>query len=148
MRKKSNNANIIGIVVLLLGILPLVFSGMKVVSYNVILGTIELTGFEAAFGTDDIDANFLVMLGYILPLISGILALIAALSKDLRRLLNFLAMAGFVASAILLFMIPQLLAWNLGDVITIKPKMLDGVIFAVIPSILGAIIQTFLLIKK
>lgn len=147
MKKSMSVTAIVGFAALVLGILPLVFAGMKVVSYNLLLTTVEVNGFDAAFGTEDTEANVMVMLAYLLPLAGGVLALLASLMGDGKKLFSILALAGFVAGAIMLFMIPQFMAWNLGNSITVEPKMLPGVIYAAIPAVLGGLSQVFLLAK-
>ncbi|VEU82781.1 hypothetical protein [Acholeplasma hippikon] len=149
MKKRSNSGlnirQIMSVFALVLGILPLALAGLKVVSYNVLITTVEVSGFDAAFGNDNLDPNFGVMLAYLLPLAGGILALLSNVMGKGNRLFNILSLAAFVVSAIMLFMIPQFMAWNIGDSLTFEPKMLNGVIFAAIPTILGGLTQVFLL---
>lgn len=148
MNRDMSTTRVLGFIAFILGVVTLVLAALKVVSYNVVIGTIEVTGFEAAFGTENSDANIMVMLAYLLPVAGGVLALLATLVGEGRRLFNFLSLAGFVVGAILLFMVPQFMAWNLGDIVTVEPKMLNGLIYAMIPTILGGLTQVFLLIKS
>ncbi len=158
-KKKSNTQSLaVSGVSLLLGVLAFCLAGfLAAVAFGEGENAYTATGFSAAFGWKQnvvgdaavtwSNFNILITLALFLPLIGGVLGALKG------KLFAFIALAAFVAGAVLLFLCPTFLENSLtdagkigvgiGGLFGVEPALGIGAIIAGVCSVLGALAAAY-----
>ncbi len=158
-KKKSNTQSLaVSGVSLLLGVLAFCLAGfLAAVAFGEGENAYTATGFSAAFGWKQnvvgdatvtwSNFNILITLALFLPLIGGVLGALKG------KLFAFIALAAFVAGAVLLFLCPTFLENSLtdagkigvgiGGLFGVEPALGIGTIIAGVCSVLGALAAAY-----
>lgn len=158
-KKKSNTQSLaVSGVSLLLGVLAFCLAGfLAAVAFGEGENAYTATGFSAAFGWKQnvvgdaavtwSNFNILITLALFLPLIGGVLGALKG------KLFAFIALAAFVAGAVLLFLCPTFLENSLtdagkigvgiGGIFGVEPALGIGAIIAGVCSVLGALAAAY-----
>ncbi|PWM72153.1 MAG: hypothetical protein DBX59_06835 [Bacillota bacterium] len=159
-KKKSNNVQSLAVAgaCLLFGVLAFCLAGfLAAVAFGEGEHAYTATGFAAAFGWKQkiigdnavtwSNFNFMITLALFLPLIGGVLGALKG------KLFSFIALAAFVAGAVLMFLCPTFLESSLTDagklgvgiagIAGIKPALAVGSILGGVFSVLGALVTAY-----
>lgn len=138
---------ILSVLVFVFGVAAFVFGTMDVVEYDITSMTV--TGIDAAFGSENSDPNYWVMIAYLLPVGAGVLSLIKALIGDTSKLLSLISVILFVAGIVMLFLVPTFLTRTIiFDSVQESSTMLPGLIMSIVATGLGGLFEVLSLARK